>query len=73
MHESVMALLQILKGSPDYADLADYYLALKYITGMAGNDYSDDMNKTIGMEMMLSFLTLANPYAFKYVDSCIKL
>ncbi len=73
MHESVMACLQILKESQDYADLADYYLALKYIIGMAGNDYSDDMNKTIGMEMMLSFLTLANPYAFKYVDSSIKL
>ena len=72
-HESVMIFLQILKKSPDYADLADYYLAMKYIIGMAGNDISDDMNKTIGMEMMISFLTLANPYAFKYVDNCIKL
>jgi len=30
------------------------------------------MNKTIGMEMMLSFLTLENPYALKYVESCLK-
>ena len=72
-HESVMAFLQVLKESQDYVYLADYYLALKYIIGMAGNDYSDDMNKTIGMEMMLSFLTLENPYAFKYVESCLKL
>lgn len=72
MHESVMAFLHILKVSQDYASLADYYLALKYIIGMAGNDYSDDMNKTIGMEMMLSFLTLENPYAFKYVEICLK-
>ena len=47
-------------------DLADYYMALRYVIGMVANDYSDDLNKTIGMEMLLSFAELGNKYVIRY-------
>jgi len=50
------------------ANIADYYLALRYIIGLANNDYGREMNWAIGMEMMLSFLSFGNLYAFKFVE-----
>lgn len=64
--ETVIALIHILKESDEYADLADYYMALRYVIGMVANDYSDDLNKTIGMEMLLSFAELGNKYVIRY-------
>jgi len=64
--ETVIALIRILKESDEYADLADYYMALRYVIGMVANDYSDELNKTIGMEMLLSFAELGNKYVIRY-------
>ena len=64
--ETVIALIRILKESDEYADLADYYMALRYVIGMVANDYSDDLNKTIGMEMLLSFAELGNKYVIRF-------
>lgn len=60
--ETVVALIQVLKESVEYSNLAGYYMALRYVIGMVANDYSDDLNKTIGMEMLLSFAELGNKY-----------
>ena len=72
MNECISECMGMLKSSSEYANLADYYLALKYIIGMVDTDYGQDTNKIIGMEMMLSFLSLGNPYAFDYVDKSLK-
>lgn len=64
--ETVVALIRILKESEEYANLADYYMALRYVIGMVANDYSDDLNKTIGMEMLLSFAELGNKYVINF-------
>lgn len=64
--ETVVALIRILKESGKYSDLADYYMALRYVLGMVANDYSDDLNKTIGIEMLLSFAELGNKYVINY-------
>lgn len=64
--ETVVALIRILKESGEYSDLADYYMALRYVIGMVANDYSDDLNKTIGMEMLLSFAELGNKYVIRF-------
>lgn len=58
--------LRILKESGVYSNLADYYMALRYVIGMVANDYSDDLNKTIGMEMLFSFAELGNKYVINY-------
>lgn len=72
MQESVVAFIQYLKESGEYADLADYYMALRYVIGMVANDYSEELNKTIGMEMLLSFAELGNKYAIDYFKESIK-
>ncbi len=64
--EMVIALIRILKESGEYADLADYYIGLRYVIGMVANDYSDDLNKTIGMEMLISSAELGNKYVIRY-------
>lgn len=64
--ETVVALIRILKESGVYSNLADYYMALRYVIGMVANDYSDDLNKTIGMEMLFSFAELGNKYVINY-------
>lgn len=61
--EAIIVLIHILKDSANYADLADYYIAIRYVIGMVANEYSDDLNKTIGMEMLTSFAELGNKYA----------
>lgn len=64
--DAMLELIRILKESEKYSDLADYYMALRYVIGMVANDYSDDLNKTIGMEMLTSFAQLGNKYVIKY-------
>ena len=67
--ETIVGLIRILKASKEYADLADYYTALRYVIGMIANDYSDDLNKTIGMEMLISFAELGNKYVINYLKA----
>lgn len=56
-----------------YSELGDYYLALRYITGMIDNDYEQLYNKDIGMKMMLSYLSLGNLYAFRFIEKAISI
>lgn len=71
--EIIMELLKALKSSPDLAGLADYYLALRYVVSMVDTGLSSEMNTAVGMQMMLSFLQLGNPYALHYVEMSVKL
>jgi len=72
MNESIVVCLQLLKDSTEYTNLADYYLSLRYIIGMVDTDYGQDLNRTIGIEMMMSFLSLGNHYAFKFIEKFLK-
>jgi hypothetical protein len=58
--------LKALKSAHEWSDLADYYLALRYVVGMVDTDLSTEMNLAVGMQMMLSFMTLGNSYAFAF-------
>jgi hypothetical protein len=71
MSGSIMAYIEFLKMSPEYTNIADYYLALRYIIGLVDTGYSQEINQIIGMEMMLSLLSLGNPYAFTYVNKVL--
>lgn len=63
--------LKALKSEPEWSDLADYYIALRYIVGMVDTDLSAEMNSAVGMQMMLSFMMLGNSYAFKFCKICL--
>lgn len=59
-------MLKALKSEQEWSDLADYYLALHYVVGMVDNNLSTEMNSAVGMQMMLSFMTLGNSHAFSF-------
>ena len=67
--EQIRLLLQILKNNPEYADLADYYLALRYLLGVVYNNNSDVLNKTIGEEMMVAFSHWENKYVLDFLKA----
>lgn len=69
-NELVTEALKSLKSMQEWSDLADYYLALRYVVGMVDTDLSTEMNSAVGMQMMLSFMTLGNSYAFGFCKAC---
>jgi hypothetical protein len=69
--EIITGALKALKSEQEWSDLADYYLALRYVVGMVDTDLSTEMNSAVGMQMMLSFLTLGNSYAFTFCKTCL--
>ena len=67
----VTEALKALKSEQEWSDLADYYLALRYVVGMVDTDLSTEMNSAVGMQMMLSFMTLGNSHAFTFCKACL--
>lgn len=62
--------IKTLKSDQDWSDLADYYLALRYMVGIIDTDLSTEMNSVVGVQMMLSFMALGNNYAFTFFKTC---
>ena len=56
--EIINVTLRALKSEQEWSDLADYYLALRYVVGMVDTELTYEMNSAVGMQMMLSFMTL---------------
>ncbi len=67
----IVEALKALKSEQEWSDLADYYLALRYIVGMVDTDLSIEMNSSVGMQMMISFMALGNRYAFNFCKTCL--
>lgn len=67
----ITKVLQGLKAEMEWSDLADYYLALRYIVGMVDTGLSNEMNSSVGMQMMLSFMALGNDLAFQFCKTCL--
>lgn len=70
--EMIVELLKELKSTKN-SDLADYYMALRYVIGMVDNEYTDNFNKSIGMEMLTSCASLGNKYAINLFKTLVKL
>ena len=62
-HQRIIGLIRALKKTTTYSDLADYYLGLMYFVNMVDQGYSPELTKNTGLQMMLSFMELDNPYA----------
>lgn len=72
--EKLTMLIKKLKNSTQYSALAEYYLAIQYLVGVAKNDsFSDEMNKAIGLEMLTLFGELGNTYALSYIKEIMLL
>ena len=69
--DTITEALKALKSKQEWSDLADFYLALRYVVGMVDTDLTTEMNSAVGMQMMLSFRTLGNSYAFTFCKACL--
>ena len=62
-----------IKNDPDTCDIADYFLALKYIYGLSDNDETLETNRKIGMYLLYELYRFKNRYAIKYIDDINKI
>lgn len=69
--EIITEALKPLKSEQEWSDLADYYLALRYVVGMVNTELSTEMNSVVGIQMMISFMTLGNSHAFTFCKTCL--
>lgn len=67
LDQAIIELLKELKKGTQYSSLADYYIALRYVLGCTNNELTEAMNRSIGEEMMWSFMRLGNEYAKKFI------
>lgn len=64
----VTELIRELSKSSQYHDLADYYIAYRYLNGLVTPDtLSVRMNISVGAEMMFAFALAGNKYALNYL------
>lgn len=63
--KEIMQYISELKKAPDWSELADYYLALRYVLCIVTNDLSREFNMRIGFEMLGAFKMLGNSYAIR--------
>lgn len=64
LDDSIIEIIKTLKAEPEWSDLADYFLGLRYLLGMVDTGLSPEMNETVGMQMLLSQVQMGNDYAF---------
>ena len=65
----IKSLLQMVKRSPNYYDISDFYLAMFYTVGFVNNENSLLINAQTGNTLMNAFASMGNPYAEKYVSA----
>lgn len=63
--------IKALKSDIEWSDLADYYLALRYVIALVETELTVEMNSAVGMQMMLSFAQLENKYALTFLEATI--
>ena len=66
--ESISELSCIMKEDKLCGELADYYVGIRYLIGMVDNEYSTELNKVIGTEMMINYAKLGNQYAINLIE-----
>jgi len=69
MYDPICEMLTLVKKSHDWSDLADYYLALRYVWNLVDNDLGWEFNRRIGVEMMNSFVSVENMYALRFLEN----
>ena len=70
--EAINELLKKLKFHAKLANLADYYMALRYMFCCVSNELTNEMNKAIGSEMLWAFAKLGNSYAKRFIRKGIE-
>lgn len=61
--------IKSLKSDKNWSDLGDYYLAMRYTSGLVDTALSAEMNMTIGIQLMIAYAQLDNKYAKTFLRS----
>lgn len=68
----VYELFYILK-STRYADIADYYIALKYLLNFIDDENDPLINAQVGNQLMYTYARIGNSYAIKFLEHFLKI
>lgn len=63
--KEIMQYISDLKKAPEWSELADYFLALRYVLCIVDNDLSREFNRRIGIELLEAFKLVGNSYAIR--------
>lgn len=61
--------IALLRHSKEYADLGDYYLALRHKFSLLRNTLSMEMNSAVGDELLLTFALMENKYCKNFTST----
>ena len=70
--DEIIRIRYDLKHSLEYADIADYHLAIAYLFNLVNENLSVEFSNKIGFELIISFCSVGNEYAKKYLEYYIK-
>ena len=73
LDDSAIEIIKALKSEPDWSDLGDYFLGMKYLVGMVDSGLSSEMNEAVGMQMLLSQVQLGNEFAFNTLKTMLSI
>lgn len=62
-------LIRKIKTDPNWFELADYYMALRYFYSYTDSGESDEMNQQIGIHMLYSLVEIKNKYAIRFLTA----
>ena len=60
--------IRILKKKERWVDLGDYYMAMKFVTGMQQTSFDICLTRKIGRELMKTLAAQENPYASSFIN-----
>lgn len=63
LNEMLSEFMKSIKKSGKWYELGDYYLALQFFFNLVDNDMTWEFNRRIGVEMLIAFASVGNPYA----------
>lgn len=71
--EMITGAIESLKSDSEWAELGDYYLAVTFLFDMVDNELSSELNATIGIQMLMAYVELENPYAIHFLKAVFEL
>lgn len=66
--EAIMDMLNLMRDTKEWSDLAYYYMALFYIYNLVDNNSTRSINNRIGASMLNAFALMGNQYAHQFLS-----
>ena len=63
IQKQILGIIKEIRKFPNWRDVGDYYMAMRYAWGISGSDLTPGMSYRIGSEMLIALADVGNPYA----------